>query len=172
MTEIRFRLNGKERRADVPADRRLIDVLREDLNATATKKACGIGRCGACMVLRNDVPVNSCLLMMWQVEGAEIVTPEGLHALPDSAFVRQGLTEENAFQCGYCAPGFTMTLTALLRENTDPSEAEIREALSGNLCRCTGYHSIIRGAFRAAELKARAHGAAGACDGGDRQQQT
>lgn len=161
MTEIRFRLNGESRSCDAPADRRLIDVLREDLEETAAKKACGIGRCGACMVLRNGVPVNSCLLMMWQVEGVDIVTPEGLHALPESAFVRQGLTEENAFQCGYCAPGFTMTLTALLREKADPSEADIRDALSGNLCRCSGYHSIIRGAFRAAELKAMAQSADG-----------
>lgn len=154
MTEIRFRLNGEDRRTSVPADSRLIDVLREELEATASKKACGIGRCGACMVLRNGLPANACLLMMWQVDGADIVTPEGLDALPESSFVRQGLVEENAFQCGYCAPGFTMTLTALLQENADPGEAEIREALSGNLCRCTGYHSIIRGALRAVALKA------------------
>ena len=154
MTVIHFTLDGCTREVSVPADRRLIDVLCQDLDATSSKKACGIGRCGACMVLRNGTPANACLLMMWQVEGADIVTPAGLEALPESAFVRQGLAEENAFQCGYCAPGFTVTLTALLRDMLDPTEADIREALSGNLCRCTGYHSIIRGAFRAAALKA------------------
>lgn len=154
MTEIRFRLNGEDHGADVAPDTRLIDLLREDLGLTASKKACGIGRCGACMVLRDGVPANACLLMMWQVEGSDIVTPEGLDVLPDSTCVRQGLAEENAFQCGYCAPGFTVTLTALLQDTDNPGEAEIREALSGNLCRCTGYHSIIRGAFRAVALKA------------------
>lgn len=154
MTVIRFRLNGEDHSVDVSPETRLIDLLREDLDVTASKKACGIGRCGACMVLRNGAPANACLLMMWQVDGADIVTPEGLDAVPESAFVRQGLIEENAFQCGYCAPGFTITLTALLRETDDPGEAEIREALGGNLCRCTGYHSIIRGALRAVALKA------------------
>lgn len=151
---IRFILDGRPREAGVSADRRLIDVLREELGEVSSKKACGIGRCGACMVLRNGTPVNACLLMMWQVEGTEIITPKGLDAVPESAFVRQGLTEENAFQCGYCAPGFTVTLTALLRDTADPTEADIRDALGGNLCRCTGYHSIIRGARRAIALKA------------------
>lgn len=160
MTVFRFRLNGEDRSADVSPETRLIDLLRENLHATASKKACGIGRCGACMVLRDGAPTNACLLMMWQVEGADIITPEGLDAVPESSFVRQGLIEENAFQCGYCAPGFTVALTALLRETDDPSETEIREALGGNLCRCTGYHSIIRGAVRAAALKA-----ADACQG-------
>lgn len=154
MTAIHFRLNGEDRSVDVPPGTRLIDLLRENLDVTASKKACGIGRCGACMVLRNGTPTNACLLMMWQVEGTDIITPEGLDAVPESTFVRQGLIEENAFQCGYCAPGFTITLTALLRETDHPSEAEIREALGGNLCRCTGYHSIIRGAVRAVTLKA------------------
>jgi carbon-monoxide dehydrogenase small subunit len=160
---IRFSLNGTAREVQVPAGSRLIDVLRDELDAISSKKACGIGRCGACMVLRNGTPANACLLMMWQVEGADIVTPEGLDAVPDSVFVRQGLTEENAFQCGYCAPGFTVTLTALLRDVASPTEADIREALSGNLCRCTGYHSIIRGALRAADLK-QADSRAGAPD--------
>jgi carbon-monoxide dehydrogenase small subunit len=153
-TQTSFRLNGNDRTVRGPADRRLIDVLREDLATTSAKKACGIGRCGACMVLMNGEPCNSCLLMMWQVEGADIVTPEGLHAVPDAAFVRQGFIEENAFQCGYCAPGFTVTLTALLRDTPRADEDDIRAALGGNLCRCTGYHSIVRGALRAVTLKA------------------
>ncbi len=156
MTAIRFRLNGEDRGADVAPDTRLIDFLRDDLHATASKKACGIGRCGACMVLRDGEPTNACLLMMWQVDGADIITAEGLDRLPESTFVRQGLVEENAFQCGYCAPGFTVALTALLRQVDRPTEAEIRDALVGNLCRCTGYHSIVRGASRAISLKASA----------------
>ncbi len=154
--EIGFGLNGARRNVSAGASQRLIDVLREELDATSAKKACGIGRCGACMVLMNGAPTNACLLMMWQVEGVEIVTPEGLDAVAEAAFVRQGLTEENAFQCGYCAPGFMVTLTALLREMAKPDEADIRAALGGNLCRCTGYHSIIRGALRAVELRAAA----------------
>lgn len=151
--ETNFRLNGASHTVHGPVDRRLIDVLRGELDATSAKKACGIGRCGACMVLMNGVATNSCLLMMWQVEGSDIVTPEGLHGIPEAAFVREGLAEENAFQCGYCAPGFTMSLTALLRDVPRPGEDDIRAALAGNLCRCTGYHSIIRGALRAVELK-------------------
>jgi carbon-monoxide dehydrogenase small subunit len=151
-----FTLDAVTRTVTGPVERRLIDVLREDLAETSAKKPCGIGRCGGCMVLLNGVPANSCLLMLWQLDGADVVTPSGLHALPEAAFVRQGLTEENAFQCGYCAPGFTVTLTALLREVETPTEADIRDALGGNICRCTGYHSIIRGALRAIELRAAA----------------
>lgn len=148
-----FTLNGRAIALTVAPTDRLVDVLREQLDATDAKKACGIGRCGACMVLMNGMPANACLLMMWQVEGAEIVTSRGLDERPHAAFVRQGLTEENAFQCGYCAPGFTVTLTALLETVESPDEADVRAALAGNVCRCTGYHSIIRGALRAVELK-------------------
>ncbi len=151
--ETSFRLDGVNKTVRGPAERRLIDVLRDELDSTTAKKGCGIGRCGACMVLLNGMPANSCLLMMWQVEGADIVTPEGLDGVAEAAFVRQGLIEENAFQCGYCAPGFTVTLTALLRDVLQPDEQDIRDALGGNLCRCTGYHSIIRGALRAVSLK-------------------
>ncbi|MDW6023188.1 (2Fe-2S)-binding protein [Mesorhizobium sp. BAC0120] len=155
-TAIAFTLNRKACTVDVAATDRLIDVLRERLATTASKKACGIGRCGACMVLMNGLPTNACLLMMWQVDGAEIITSEGLVEDAEAAYVRQGLIEENAFQCGYCAPGFTVTLTALLSATKAPTEAEIRMALEGNLCRCTGYHSIVRGALRAVELKGQA----------------
>jgi aerobic carbon-monoxide dehydrogenase small subunit len=152
--EARFVLNGSERTVHAPVDRRLIDVLRDDIGMTSAKKPCGVGRCGGCMVLVDGMPANSCLLMMWQIAGAEIVTPEGLDVVAEAAHVRQGLAEENAFQCGYCAPGFTVMLTALLRDGAQPNEQEIRAALAGNLCRCTGYHSIIRGALRAVALKA------------------
>ena len=151
---LNFRLNGQDTSLETAPDRRLIDLLREDLGNTSAKKACSIGRCGACMVLVDAVAMNACLLMAWQVEGREVVTPDGLEELAEARFVRQGLIEENAFQCGYCAPGFTVTITALLMQTSRPDEEDFRAALSGNLCRCTGYHSILRGALRAAELKA------------------
>jgi len=146
---VAFRLNGEDQFVDVPAEARLVDILRDRLGLTGAKKACGIGRCGACSVLMDNRPVNACLLMAWQMDGANILTPEGFDALPEAAVVRRALAEENAFQCGYCAPGFTVALTALLRERPGADESDIRAALEGNICRCTGYHSIIRGALAA-----------------------
>ncbi|MCR5856213.1 (2Fe-2S)-binding protein [Mesorhizobium sp. J428] len=158
---VAFRLNGEARQVSASADRRLIDLLRDDLGLTAAKKACGIGRCGSCMVLLDGQPANSCLLMLWQLDGRDVVTPEGLDALPEARTVRAELAVENAFQCGYCAPGFSMTLTALLRESPQAGETEIRAALEGNICRCTGYHSILRGALAAAEALRRARSPTG-----------
>lgn len=147
----RFTLNGDERAIEARADTRLIELLRETLGLTAAKVGCSIGRCGSCMVLMDGKPVNACLAMAWQIEGAEIISPEGLDALPVARIVRESLTEEVAFQCGYCAPGFTTSLTALFVDNPEAAEADIRRALEGNICRCTGYLSILRGALRAAE---------------------
>jgi carbon-monoxide dehydrogenase small subunit len=147
---IAFVLNGEAIALDVDVETRLSTILRERLDQTGTKVACGIGRCGACLVIADGLAVNSCLLMAWQVSGSDIVTIDGLAAWPEAAPVREGLIAENAFQCGYCAPGVTVMLTALLAANPDAGEAEIRAGLEGNICRCTGYHSIIRGAIRAA----------------------
>ena len=149
---VRFRLNGEMQTIRAPADARLVDLLREHFALTAVKTACRIGRCGACLVLMNGHAVNSCLLMAWQVDGADIVSPEALDALPEGRAVRAGLVAEVAFQCGYCAPGFTVALTALLLRRPEAGEGDIRAALVGNLCRCTGYFSILRGALRAREL--------------------
>lgn len=149
---VRFRLNGEERAISTPADARLVDLLRENFALTAAKTACRVGRCGACLVLMNGQAVNSCLLMAWQIEDAEIISPEALDALPEGRAAREALVAEVAFQCGYCAPGFAVALTALLRQRPDADEGEIRAALVGNLCRCTGYFSILRGALRAREL--------------------
>lgn len=149
---LRFRLNGEERVIRVPADTRLVDLLRENFGLTAAKTACRIGRCGSCLVLMNGNAVNSCLLMAWQIDGADIVSAEGLATLPEGRIVREALVREVAFQCGYCAPGFTVALTALLRRRRDAAEAEVRAALGGNLCRCTGYASILRGAALAQQL--------------------
>jgi carbon-monoxide dehydrogenase small subunit len=156
---VRFRLNGAEHVLRVPADVRLIDLVRERFGLMASKPACRIGRCGACLVLVDGRSVNSCLMMAWQLDGADIVTPEGIDALPEGRAVRAGLVSEVAFQCGYCAPGFAIALTALfLREPAAP-EGAIRAALAGNLCRCTGYLSILRGAetARAAIVRQRAN---------------
>lgn len=144
-------LNGQHVIVTASPDQRLTEILRDQREQTATKLACGIGRCGACTVLMNGRPVNACLVMAWQLDGATIVTAEGLDALPEASVVREALAEENAFQCGYCAPGFSVMLTALLIANPDAGEADIRAGLEGNLCRCTGYHSIIRGALLAAD---------------------
>jgi carbon-monoxide dehydrogenase small subunit len=153
--EIAFDLNGCRHTLAVPAELRLIDLLRDHFGMTAAKKACGIGRCGACSVLMDNRSVNGCLLMSWQLDGATVITPEGLDNLPEAVVLREALVAENAFQCGYCAPGFTVALTALLLENPAPDEFQIRAALEGNICRCTGYHSIIRGALAAVEALGR-----------------
>ena len=160
---IAFTLNGAARDMRLPPATRLIDILREELHLMGAKRACDIGRCGACLVLMNGRPVNACLVMAWQLDGAEVISPEGLAALPEARAVRAGLVQESAFQCGYCAPGFTVALTALFRRSPSAGEDEIRAALAGNICRCTGYLSILRGAL-AAQKKLLAEGGAQAPD--------
>jgi carbon-monoxide dehydrogenase small subunit len=150
MIDVSFRLNGQRVAINVPADMRLSDILRDGLELTASKVGCAIGRCGACLLLKDGLPVNGCLLMAWQLHGADIVSPEGLAGNAVSRIVQAALAAENAFQCGYCAPGFVVALTALLTARPDAGRDEIVAALEGNLCRCTGYHSIIRGALAAA----------------------
>jgi len=152
---LRFMLNGAQSHCLAPPERRLAAILRDDFGLTAARSACAIGRCGACMVLWNGRSVNSCLVMAWQLGGGEIVTAEGLDAIPEARVVKAALVEENAFQCGYCAPGFVVSLTALLCEDAQAGEPEIRRALAGNICRCTGYHSIVRGALHAVALLAK-----------------
>lgn len=147
---LRFRLDGESVEIVAPADASLTRVLRDTLLRTETKIGCEIGRCGACMVLMDGKPVNSCLVMAWQAEGTEIVTGSGLGALPATAIVRQALAEESAFQCGYCAPGIVISLVALFTDNPGARREEIMTALEGHICRCTGYHAILRGAERAA----------------------
>jgi aerobic carbon-monoxide dehydrogenase small subunit len=147
---VRITVDGMETTVVGPPDRRLVDILREDCGAMGLKRACDIGRCGACMVLIDGAAANACLVMAYQAEGAAITTPAGLDALPLAAVIRDALIEEVAFQCGYCAPGFTIALTALFLGNRAPDREAIMTALEGNICRCTGYHSILRGAEAAA----------------------
>ena len=136
-------VNGSAYEVGVPNDKRLVDVLRDELGLTGTKKGCGHGECGSCTVLIDGSPVNSCLVLAVQAEGKEITTIEGLgdgpvlHPLQE-AFIRHG-----AIQCGYCTPGMLLTAKALLDRIPLPSEEEIRRAISGNFCRCTGYQKVV-----------------------------
>ncbi len=139
---ISMTVNGEAHSLNVSPNRTLLDVLREDLGLTGTKKGCGSGKCGACTVLMDGKPVPSCLILVMQADGADILTIEGLagkepHAL-QIAFVEKG-----AIQCGYCTSGMLLTAKALLDMNPNPSENEIKEAIAGNLCRCTGYIKIV-----------------------------
>ncbi len=158
---VTFQLNGSERSVDVAPLRRLLDVLRTDLALTGTKEGCGEGECGTCTVLLDGVPVNACMVAIGQVEGRSVTTVEGLgdarHLDPlQAAFVTDG-----GAQCGICTPGMLISAEALLRRRPDPSDDEIREALAGNICRCTGYQRIVESVKVAAERR-RAGGAGGA----------
>ena len=124
--------------------RTLLDVLRDDLGLMGTKEGCGVGMCGACTVLVDGKPLSSCLLLAEQVAGKEILTIEGLGSAESLHPVQQAFLDEGAFQCAYCTPGFVLTTVALLAENPTPSDEEIREYLSGNLCRCGSYQNILQ----------------------------
>lgn len=145
-----FTLNGEDIRMDASPETPLVRVLRDGLEQTGTKLGCAIGRCGACTVLVDGKALNACLVMLWQVEGRSVLTIEGLRDDPAYRPLIDALDAANAFQCGYCAPGVTLALAGLLKANPDPAEDEIVTALEGHICRCTGYHSILRGARRAA----------------------
>jgi len=149
--ELNVTINGKRHKLDVDADKRLIDILRENLNLTGCKEGCGEGECGACTVIINDKPVNSCLTLAATIEGAVIETIEGLAQNGSLSMLQRAFVEETAIQCGYCTPGMIMSSEALLRKNPNPSEADIKNALAGNICRCSGYTQIIRAIKRAAK---------------------
>jgi carbon-monoxide dehydrogenase small subunit len=121
----------------------LLEVLREELSLTGTKESCGQGACGSCTVLLDGLPVRSCLLLAVEAEGREITTIEGLSQGEKLHPVQEAFIEHHAIQCGFCSPGMILTATALLEDNPKPTEDEIRHALSGNICRCTGYAKII-----------------------------
>lgn len=140
---IHFALNGKSVSIQTEANRRLIDILREDFKLTGTKEGCGIGECGACTVLLNQKAVNSCLILAGQIDGAEVLTVEGLAKNGSLHPLQENFIKYGAVQCGFCTPGMLMSAYALLLENPKPSEDEIKEVIAGNLCRCTGYKQII-----------------------------
>lgn len=143
-------VNGEVRRAFVEPRRTLADFLREDCGLTGTHLGCEHGVCGACTVLLDGEAVRSCLVFAVQAEGAEVTTIEGLSPADGSLSpIQQAFREAHGLQCGFCTPGFVVSVTAFLRDNPHPSDEEIREALSGNLCRCTGYQGIIEAVRRA-----------------------
>ncbi len=154
MLTINFTLNGKLTTLQTAANHRLIDLLREELKLTGTKEGCGIGECGACTVLMNQKAVNACLVLAGQIDGAEIVTVEGLANNGSLHLLQEGFIKSGAVQCGFCIPGMLISAYALLLENSSPSEAEIKEAIAGNLCRCTGYKQIIEAIQKTAEAMA------------------
>jgi len=146
--ELSLTINGTNVVLHVPPTKRLVTILREELNLTGTKISCEVGRCGACAVQMNNHLVNSCLVMAYQANDASIVTIEGL-AGEELDPIQRAFLEEGGFQCGYCTPGMVMAVNALLATNPSPLEEQIKEALSGNLCRCTGYGGIIRAVQKA-----------------------
>jgi aerobic carbon-monoxide dehydrogenase small subunit len=154
--KIQVTLNGKKTELEVPSHRLLLDLLRDEIGLTGTKEGCGTGDCGACTVLLNGKPVNSCLIFSGELDGADIVTIEGLKIGPELHPVQRAFVQDGGVQCGYCTSGMLMMSKALLDENPDPSEDDIRFAISGNLCRCTGYAKIVKAVQDAArELRAR-----------------
>ncbi len=150
--DVRLVVNGVPREGRVPARRLLSDFLRHDLRLTGTHVGCEHGVCGACTVLLDGDPVRSCLLLAVTAAGHEVTTVEGLGTVADMHPVQQAFRECHGLQCGFCTPGFLTTAAAYLDENPDPTEEQAREAISGNLCRCTGYQNIVASVLRAAEI--------------------
>jgi aerobic carbon-monoxide dehydrogenase small subunit len=150
--KIQFTLNGKNITREVPSHRLLLDLLRDEIGLTGTKEGCGTGDCGACTIIMNGKPVNSCLVLSGELDGVDVITIEGLKIGPELHSIQQAFIQDGGAQCGYCTPGMLMMSKALLDENPDPSEEDIRFALSGNLCRCTGYAKIIQAVQDAAAM--------------------
>ena len=138
-----FRLNGTDYTVETSAEKRMLDVLRNDLGLTGTKEGCGVGECGACTVVLNGEAVTSCLVLAGQMQGADIMTIEGMSETQIGSILQDCFVEGDAIQCGFCPPGFIMSAYALLLKNPHPTREEIREAVAGNLCRCTGYKPIV-----------------------------
>jgi carbon-monoxide dehydrogenase small subunit len=148
---VKFYLNGRERTVETAPNRTLLEVLRADLGLTGTKYGCGIGQCGTCTVLVDGVAKCACLTLVGQVNGRKVETVEGLAEGGRLHPLQESFVEKHALQCGYCTPGMLMAAKGLLDKNPSPSEEEIRIAISGNLCRCTGYVQIVAAVRHAAE---------------------
>ncbi len=151
MAEVTFTLNGEEVTVDKPLNMRFLDVLRTTLDLTGAKEGCGEGECGACAVLLDGRIVDTCILPLASVAGRDIVTIEGYRTTERFQVLQNAFVKEGAVQCGICIPGMIIAAESLLSENPDPSDDAIRTALSGNLCRCTGYNMIIAAIRRAAK---------------------
>lgn len=149
--EISFILNNKKVTIDVTPSMRLLDVIREELHLTGTKEGCGEGECGACTVLVNGEPYNSCLTPVANVIDKEVMTVEGFRETKAYRVIADAFANQGGSQCGFCTPGMILASYAVLKKNPHPTEEEIREALSGNLCRCTGYNSIVNAVMLASK---------------------
>ncbi|SMB99506.1 purine hydroxylase delta subunit apoprotein [Thermanaeromonas toyohensis ToBE] len=155
MRQFRLKVNGKEVQVEAPAGITLLRLLRDYLGLTGTKEGCGEGECGACTVLLDGVAVVSCLLPAAKAEGREVTTIEGLAQGQKLHPLQEAFISEGAVQCGFCTPGMILSAKSLLDSNPCPTKEEIKEAISGNLCRCTGYSQIVRAVQKAAEVIAR-----------------
>ena len=151
MMDITLKVNGEEHALNVPVSRTLLDALRDDLKLTGSKNACNQGACGACTVLLDGTPVNACLVLAVGATGRDIVTIEGLGESGTLSPVQQAFVDTGAIQCGFCMSGMIVSATAILVENPKPTRDEIRSALSGNLCRCSGYVRVIDAVMLASE---------------------
>ncbi|HIP87406.1 MAG TPA: (2Fe-2S)-binding protein [Anaerolineales bacterium] len=151
MHSIEVTVNGEKEHLEVPSHMTLLQMLREELGITGPKNGCSAGECGACTVLLDGEPVNSCMVLAVEVDGHEVVTVEGLAKEGQLTPLQQAFIDYNAVQCGFCTPGILISAEALLERNPHPTEEEIKEALVGNLCRCTGYVRIVKAVQAAAE---------------------
>lgn len=140
---LKLNVNGELFELEIPAHRTLLDVLRNDLGLKGTKEGCGAGECGACTVLLDGEPVNSCLVIALQADGRRVTTIEGLTEGERLHPIQEAFIQHGAIQCGFCTPGMILSAKALLERNPNPDEREVREAIVGNLCRCTGYQKIV-----------------------------
>jgi carbon-monoxide dehydrogenase small subunit len=151
--KVRIHVNGKAHEAEVPVNLSLLDFLRNNLDLKGVKEGCGVGDCGACTVLLEGKPINSCITMAVEVDERQITTIEGLCQNEEMARLQEAFLAHGAVQCGFCSPGMILSAQGLLAENPHPTEEEIRRALAGNLCRCTGYQRIIEAVQEVADQK-------------------
>lgn len=149
--QVSIKVNGKSCDADIEPRLLLVDFLRDNLDLTGTKVGCDTNQCGTCNVLLNGVSVKSCTVLAVQADGSDLVTIEGVAQNGQLHLLQEAFWEKHGLQCGFCTPGMIMSLIDLLQRNSNPSEADIRNSLEGNLCRCTGYHNVIRAVQHAAE---------------------
>ena len=155
LAEVSMRINGKERKGDVEPRTLLVYFLRDELNLTGTHVGCDTGHCGACTIVMDGKAVKSCMVLAVQAAGADILTVEGLADDNELHPIQEAFKENHGLQCGFCTPGLLMSSLALLRENPNPTEEDIRRGIEGNLCRCTGYVNVVKSIRAAAEVQAR-----------------
>jgi carbon-monoxide dehydrogenase small subunit len=150
--QIQLKVNGLAYKKEVEPRRTLLELIREDLELTGAKEGCGLGECGTCTVLLDGKPIKSCITLAVQANGREVTTIEGIES-PDGALhpIQQAFIDHGAIQCGFCTPGMVLSAKALLDENPKPTEMEVKQAIAGNLCRCTGYQKIVEAILSAAQ---------------------